>query len=170
MQESRCTVTENRNFKMLVRARMAQTGLNYTATRALVLKENTERAVAAEREHRKVLTRFIQDGALVSFPFKRKARAHVLLYLVNLFDPGTTYTEQEVNDILRPVWSDVAYLRRELVNYGYLERNSNSGIYRLSDLTPQRAKTVFEPEAPEWERVWLASYLSGNAERFILNS
>lgn len=161
-------MTQNKNFKTLVRARMAETGLNYTAARALVLTEKAEQARAAEAEHRTVVGRFFKDGALTSFPAKRKARAHVLLYLVNYFDPGVEYSEKQINETLKALWPDFAYLRRELVDYGYLKRNDLTGVYWLTKLAPDRWETVLHAEAPEWESIWLPAYLNGDVPRFKL--
>lgn len=162
-------MTQNKNFKTLVRARMVETGLNYTATRALVLTEKAEQAQDAETEHRTVVGRFFKDGVLTSFPAKRKARAHVLLYLVNYFDPGVKYSEKQINKTLKAFWPDFAYLRRELVDYGYLKRNDLTGVYWLTEIAPERWETVLHAEAPEWESIWLPAYLNGDAPRFTLN-
>ncbi|QNV37563.1 DUF2087 domain-containing protein [Rothia terrae] len=162
-------MTSQKNFKALVRQRMADTGQNYTAARAQLLEEYAQQAVAAENEHRTVVSRFFTDGALTTFPSKRKARAHVLLYLVNLFDVGATYSEKDVNEKLRALWSDFAYLRRELIDYGYLQRD-NAGSYWLTNVAPNRWETVLHAEAPEWEALWLPAYLNGQAQKFSLNS
>ena len=155
-------MTQNRQLKSLIRQRMAETGLNYTATRELIIKEQAQIAQAAEKEHRLVISRFFKDGALTAFPAKRKSRAHILLYLVNYFDPGRTYTEQEVNKILKALWPDFAYLRRELVDYGYFKRD-RAGTYWLTELAPDRWDTVLHAEAPDWEALWLPAYLRGEA-------
>lgn len=153
-------MTQNRHFKTLIRERMAATGLNYTAARAVLLEEEADRARAAEAEHRTVVSRFMKDGAFTSFPAKRKARAHILLHLVTYFEPGRTYTEPQVNDILRVLWPDFAYLRRELVDYGYLQRDK-TGTYWLTSTAPDRWDTVLHAEAPDWEALWLPGYLAG---------
>lgn len=155
-------VTTQKDFKTLVRQRMAETGENYTVARAALLDKHAQRIAAAEAEHRTVVSRFFKDAALTAFPAKRKARAHVLLYLVNYFEPGRTYTEKQVNEILSALWSDFAYVRRELVDYGYLKRD-NAGTYWLAEVAPDRWETVLHTEAPEWEAIWLPAYLAGTA-------
>ncbi|MBM7052176.1 DUF2087 domain-containing protein [Rothia sp. ZJ1223] len=169
MRKGRLSVTSSRSFKTLVRQRMAESGLNYTAARAQLLKERTRQVQVAEAEHRTVVSRFFKDAALTAFPAKRKARAHVLLYLVNYFEPGRTYTEKQVNEILSAFWSDFAYLRRELVDYGYLKRDK-TGTYWLADIAPDRWETVLHAEAPEWEAIWLPAYLKGDAGHFNLDA
>jgi len=93
----------------------------------------------------------------------------VLLYLVNYFDPGVEYSEKQINETLKALWPDFAYLRRELVDYGYLKRNDLTGVYWLTKLAPDRWETVLHAEAPEWESIWLPAYLNGDAPRFTLN-
>lgn len=124
-------MTNDADFKRLVRARMAQTGENYTAALAAL---NAERD-AAEAFWNKTIRVFIgADGRLTSIPVKRRARIVVLLELLKRFEPGRDYTEKEVGDVLRTADDDVAYLRRELVDYGFMSRAD--GIYRVADTFP----------------------------------
>lgn len=162
-------MTLNQDFKTLIRTKMAQTGQNYTAARAELIQERAEQFAQAESLHRTVVSRFYKNGALTSFPAKRTSRAHVLLYLVNFFEPGMQYTEKEINTILQGCWDDYAYLRRELVEYGYLVRDASGQVYRLAQLAPNRWDTVLHAEAPEWEALWLPGYLAGNTEKFALS-
>ena len=68
------------------------------------------------------MRRLFDDGRLAQIPAKRKTRAGALLEVLTRFEPGRVYTEPEVNELLSGVHPDFAYLRRELVNYHYLER------------------------------------------------
>ncbi|WP_423446175.1 DUF2087 domain-containing protein [Kocuria sp. KSNUG] len=166
-------MTHHSDFKQLVRARMRATGQPYTAARADLLRENdaaapppspappvpgaaSEQWQRAEAEHSRALDRFLRDGRVVSVPARRKARVHVLLHLLSLFPAGRTYTEPEVNDILRPVVEDWAFWRRELVEYGYLQRDA--GRYWLPDEVPERTANLRQ-EAPAWEALWLPTHL-----------
>ncbi|MFN8077310.1 MAG: DUF2087 domain-containing protein [Kineosporiaceae bacterium] len=62
------------------------------------------------------------DGALISIPAKHGKRLVILDHLAQRFEPGHRYTEVEVNALLRPAHSDVAALRRYLVENGFLDR------------------------------------------------
>jgi hypothetical protein len=97
---------------------------------------------------------------LAQIPAKRKARAGALLEVLTRFEPGTVYAEPQVNEILRSVHEDFAYLRRELVNYHYLERAE--GRYRVVGQAPTRAG-IERQEIPDWEAVWLPEFLAGRA-------
>jgi len=72
-----------------------------------------------------VLKSFIRDGQLTHFPtFPDKFRI-VLEYLVNSFEPGRSYPESEVNEILNRWHPDHAALRRQLVDNRLLERENS---------------------------------------------
>ena len=74
-----------------------------------------------------VVGRFVQDGRLVIMPSKRSKLLLVLDHLAQSFEPGRTYPEPEVNDVLRSFHEDVAALRRYLVDEGFLTREG--GVY-----------------------------------------
>jgi hypothetical protein len=69
-----------------------------------------------------VLRRFFRGGRLSSIPATTSKRLVVLDYLVQSFEPGRRYPEAAVNDILSRYHSDVASLRRYLVDEGLMER------------------------------------------------
>ena len=123
-------MTRQSDLKTLIRARMAVTGERYTAAAAALADEWQ----SAERYHATVLARFFDGDRLRSIPARRKPRVAVLLELLRRFRAGRAYAEAEVNDLLRPAHEDVATLRRELVDYGFLDRAD--GVYRLADAGP----------------------------------
>ena len=185
-------MTQDRDFKRLVRERMRATGQTYTQARAQlrpdprraeipplesapppqaqIPREPGERApsgqpapadpdrLRARREYETVLGRFITDGRLVRLPARRRARVCILLHLVARFAPDITYAEPEVNAIVGAVVDDHAFWRRELVNYGYLERAG--GRYWLTPRMPERSAQISQ-EIPDWERLWLPGHLAG---------
>ncbi|NBM18217.1 DUF2087 domain-containing protein [Streptomyces sp. GC420] len=70
-------------------------------------------------------------GRLTAVPRKAARREQLLAHLARtLFEPGRSYTEQEVNDALRAVHDDCAALRRYLVVAGLLARTKDGGSYR----------------------------------------
>lgn len=144
-------MTKDRDTKDLIRARMRTTGQNYTAARQDLL-------AGPRREQERVVARWFDRGRLTAVPAKRRTRAAVLLHLLTLFHPGRSYPETEVNDLLRSAHEDVAYLRRELLTYGYLTRTD--GVYRVVDAAPRRTPQQAQ-EVPAWEAAWLPGYLAG---------
>jgi hypothetical protein len=162
-------VTEDRDFKRVVRARMAETGETYTAARSALERGGPPAPArsgpadaaaheAARREQERLVGRLFTDGRLRQVPAKRRTRAAALLEVLTRFEPGRVYTEPEVNEVLLGVHEDFAYLRRELVNYHYLERAE--GRYRVVAQAPVRAP-VEHQEIPAWEAVWLPGFLAG---------
>jgi hypothetical protein len=75
----------------------------------------------------KVLRAFFSGDSLRSMPRPGRKRRIVLERVVQCFEPGQRYDESEVNALLRPVWGDVAALRRYLVDEELLDRAD--GVY-----------------------------------------
>jgi len=150
-------VTKDSDFKQVVRARMAVTGETYTAARS-ALERRDPRYDAARRAQERLVGHLFDDARLAQIPAKRKTRAAALLEVLTRFEPRRVYSEPEVNDVLRAVHADFAYLRRELVNYQYLERAE--GRYQVVAAAPTRAPIELQ-EIPDWEAVWLPGFLAG---------
>jgi hypothetical protein len=148
-------MTRDSDFKQVVRTRMAETGESYTAARTALERESYD---AARAEQQRLVGRLFADGRIERVPAKRKTRAAVLLEVVTRFEPGREYAEKEVNEVLLGVHEDFAYLRRELVNYHYLERQD--GRYRTAARAPERS-AIERQEIPEWEGHWLEGFLAG---------
>ena len=156
-------MTRNSDFKQVVRARMSETGEGYTAARATLESEARQQAYdAARAEQERLVGRLFADGRIERVPAKRKVRAAVLLEVVSRFEPGRDYSEPEVNEVLLGVHDDFAYLRRELVNYRYLERAD--GRYRTVAQAPARS-VIERQEIPAWEAHWLPGFLAGDFRR-----
>ncbi len=75
-------------------------------------------------DREKTLRNFFDGERLKAIPAKRKQRVIVLQKLMERFEPGRQYPEREVNDLLRMAHDDVATLRRELVDYGFMVREN----------------------------------------------
>jgi hypothetical protein len=99
--------------------------------------------------------RWFTAGRLRAIPARRKVRAAVLLEVLSRFEPGRTYAEPEIRRILEPVHEDFAYLRRELVSLGYLNRDN--GVYWVCVIAPMRAEHE-RRELPAWEEIWLPDF------------
>ena len=76
----------------------------------------------------KVIASFFRGTRLVSLPVQTKKREVVLEKIADSFERGREYTEPEVNDIIGAVFDDYCTLRRELVGFGFMERDN--GVYR----------------------------------------
>jgi hypothetical protein len=84
--------------------------------------------VAEDAYREKVLRTFFKHGRLTQIPAQQKKRLVVLEHLLQEFEPGRDYAEQEVNHILLDFNEDVATLRREMIDHGLMTREK--GIYR----------------------------------------
>ncbi len=74
----------------------------------------------------RVLANFLtEEGRLRSIPAKHGKLLVVLDHLSQEFEPGRTYPEAEVNDILSRFHPDYAALRRYLVENGFMTREHN---------------------------------------------
>ncbi len=77
----------------------------------------------------RILATFIRDGRLVSIPSREKRRLVIYAYLRDaVFTEDRTYPEREVNQRLALFHSDVATIRRGMVDAGLVTRES--GEYR----------------------------------------
>jgi Uncharacterized protein conserved in bacteria len=68
---------------------------------------------------------------LKSFPSREKRKIVVLRKISTLFESNTKYTEKELNEILKSVYSDFATIRRYLIEYGFMERTIDCKEYFL---------------------------------------
>ena len=64
-----------------------------------------------------------------NFPRNDFEKQAVLLVLLKEFEDNRKYKEQEVNEIIKKYFDDYTLLRRELINFGYMQRNSITGEY-----------------------------------------
>ena len=89
-----------------------------------------------------ILRNFLDaTGKLTAFPAKRKMKLYALLYLAQKIPADTDFTEREINDILLDwhTFADPATLRRELYDYGFLDRSRDGKVYRLAEKQPTTA-------------------------------
>lgn len=71
------------------------------------------------------------DGRLTSIPATRSKRAVVLRHVAERLAAGRTYSEVELNEVLRTMHDDVATIRRELVAEKLVVR-TRAGVYKRS--------------------------------------
>lgn len=89
-----------------------------------------ERFAITEKEREKVLkTYFDENGELTHFPSKEKRKIIILQKMIKSFDPNQTYTEQEINEILKDKFHDFATIRRYFIEYGFMDRNKDGSSY-----------------------------------------
>ena len=85
-------------------------------------------SAGARDPERKVLDNFVDGQRLLEIPVSYKKRLVILKWLVDFFEPDISYTEGQVNAILKVHHHDCATLRREMIGCAMLARDK--GIYR----------------------------------------
>ena len=74
----------------------------------------------------KVKRVFWRDGVIVMMPSQLKKRKVLLDLLLQDFEPGRRYTEQEVNFKILDHYDDYCTARREMVDFGLLRREKGT--------------------------------------------
>lgn len=99
-------------------------------SRTVFSRDNIARlatSVGARSAERKILDNFVDGERLLEIPVSYKKRLTILKWLVGFFEPGISYTESQVNAILKLHHQDCATIRREMIGCGMLARDK--GIY-----------------------------------------
>jgi len=76
-------------------------------------------------DEQRILDTFVKHGRIPVMPTRRHKRLVVLDHVAQCFEPGRTYRETEVNEILQRFHDDYAALRRYLVDDAFLTREDN---------------------------------------------
>ncbi len=110
-------------LKTLKRAVFSDDGLASLADR--VERQSSDRGRTYDQ---KVLGNFLDGERLIEIPVSLKKRMVILRWLAERFRPDTTYSEADVNRIIKRHHDDCATLRRELIGCRMLSRER--GLYR----------------------------------------
>ena len=123
-----------RQLRRLAQAGLVDIGGDGRATARLDCFTTALGSPAAEP--RDEVAELFRDGRLTAMPVRPALRQALLERLAErIFDPGTGYTEPEVNIALRQYWDDFPALRRYLVQSGLLERSADGRCYRRAERT-----------------------------------
>jgi DNA-binding CsgD family transcriptional regulator len=80
-----------------------------------------------------IKTYFGENGELTGYPVKEKRKIIVLKEIAKNFAKGKTYSEKEVNRILKRVYEDYATIRRALIEYGFFARTNDGSSYWIKE-------------------------------------
>ncbi len=89
--------------------------------------------VTVEESKKIISSYFDKNGAITQFPAREKAKIVVLREISNHFLPGKRYSEMEINDTIKKVYHDFPYIRRLLIEYGFLDRTDSGSEYWLKE-------------------------------------
>ena len=79
---------------------------------------------------RHVLTNYLlADGAIKEIPMQDKKLLVILRYVCDHVEPGRRYTEKQINALLARFHTDVAALRRYLIDFKFMQRTMTGSEY-----------------------------------------
>ncbi len=123
----------------LVRSELGANGTRYAldleAARALAARLAPRSAapeldVDVADDDRQVLTNYLlADGAIKEIPSQDKKLLAILRHVSRHIAPGTRYTEKQINELLARFHTDVAALRRYLVDLQFVRRTATGSEY-----------------------------------------
>jgi hypothetical protein len=88
-----------------------------------------ERYSITQEEQEQIVSKYFSDGILTKFPLKEKQRLVILREISNQLKINYVYEEQELNQILKGFYGDYVLLRRNLVDYGFIDRKIDGSSY-----------------------------------------
>jgi hypothetical protein len=69
------------------------------------------------------------NNCLREFPVKYQKQLIVCKYIMRFLDADRFYTEKEINELLKDIYSDYASLRRYLVEFSLIDRHKDGSLY-----------------------------------------
>jgi hypothetical protein len=78
------------------------------------------------------------SGRITRLPAKLSRKNKLSIELLELFEFGVTYTEPELNEMLKVHLDDFALVRRTLVDMGLLQRDAYGKQYRRVAIAPAK--------------------------------
>jgi hypothetical protein len=115
-------------------------------------KAADKRYSITEEESGRILRKYFPDGPegpLKTFDMKEKSKLAVLRQIVKHFKTDNTYSEKEVNEILKNVYKDFATVRRYLIEYGFMDRKSDGSQYWVKEKQAESGQAKLEKEKME---------------------
>ncbi|PKG21892.1 DUF2087 domain-containing protein [Niallia nealsonii] len=82
-----------------------------------------------EEEQNKAISKYFLGTKLLKFPLKEKQRLIVLREIMNHIDKEKVYTEKEINETIKTIYEDYVWIRRYLIEYGFLDRKADGSSY-----------------------------------------
>jgi DNA-binding HxlR family transcriptional regulator len=143
--------------------RLNEPGLERFKRLVMVMEQTPEPPTVEERDDRwidalgwsaedaDVLREYTLNQRMTRIPSRQKKQIVIFRWLATLFEANRLYTEREVNAVLKSVSApDIAGLRRDLIDFGYLRRERGGGQYWLTPADEQVAQPT-EPAEDEDE-------------------
>lgn len=80
------------------------------------------------------LRAFVRDGRITTMPARRTRRRLLLNQVAQAFEPGRTYPEAAVDEVLKTIFDDHCALRRYLVDEAFLSRTAAGTYWRAGGI------------------------------------
>jgi predicted transcriptional regulator len=88
-----------------------------------------EQEIRMQKYREKVINTFMENGRIIKLPAQYKKKLILIEKFTDLFEPGKTYTELEVNEIIKKIYDDYCDIRRYLIEEKIMQRKN--GQYKL---------------------------------------
>ena len=75
---------------------------------------------------------FSEDGSLISIPARSSKKIEVMKRIAEEFTVGVIYPEKNLNEIIARFHTDTAAIRRHMIEFGIMERNTNSEYWLVN--------------------------------------
>lgn len=90
--------------------------------------------ITKEEREKTVKTYMNENGALIQIPAKEKKKIIILREIMKNFKHNQKYDENEINKVLKRIYSDdYVSLRRALIEYGFFDRSDSGAVYRVKE-------------------------------------
>jgi DNA-binding CsgD family transcriptional regulator len=94
------------------------------------IRQIDDRFNITEAEKDKVIATYMDENkALKSYPAREKKKVILLEEITKNFKSGRRYKEKEINRVLKRIYEDYVSIRRDLIQYGFLERELDCSEY-----------------------------------------
>ena len=79
-----------------------------------------------------VKIKYFKNDKLMMIPKKEKNKILVLQVVLEMLkDKSLEFTEKELNEAIKEIYSDYSLIRRYLVDYKFLERDNYGRMYKI---------------------------------------
>lgn len=96
----------------------------------------SEKYGITSEEKEKVLDNYFKgdfSNEIEIFPSKEKKKIIILEHIVTRFKQNQTYSESELNEILKKIYHDYVSIRRYLIEYSFFDRSKDGSLYWIKE-------------------------------------
>jgi len=87
-----------------------------------------------DKEKNDVIKNYMDENkGLKNYPAKEKKKIIILEEITKNFIKGKTYSEKEINRVLKRIYEDYPTIRRALIEYGFVERSNDCSSYWVKE-------------------------------------